>query len=99
MLIEIYDPPMCCSSGLCGPDVDDNLLNINELILELKDKGAEVKRYLINQQPKKFTERQDIVDLLNEEGVDILPITVIDGEIVKKNEYPDKETFFNKLNL
>lgn len=22
MKIEVFDPPMCCSSGVCGPAVD-----------------------------------------------------------------------------
>ncbi|MDH3390414.1 MAG: arsenic metallochaperone ArsD family protein, partial [Desulfobulbaceae bacterium] len=24
--IEIYDPPMCCPTGVCGPNVDPELV-------------------------------------------------------------------------
>ena len=100
MKIEIFDPPMCCASGVCGPDVDDELLEVNEMILELKERGFEVKRYLVNQQPGKFKENEKVFELLEEEGVDVLPITVVDGEIIHKSEYPTIEDFeqFENIN-
>lgn len=99
MLIEIYDQPMCCSSGLCGPDVDEKLLDINDLILEIKDKGIEVKRYLINQQPNKFMEQQEVAALLQENGVDILPVTVLDGKIIKQGDYPERKELNEYIKL
>ena len=93
MKIKIFDPPMCCASGICGPDVDDELLTVNEIVLKLKDQGHEVKRYLINQQPNKFMEEKNVSELLQEKGVDILPITVVDGEIIKQEEYPNMDDF------
>ncbi|MDZ7671747.1 MAG: arsenite efflux transporter metallochaperone ArsD [Halanaerobiales bacterium] len=99
MLMEIYDPPMCCSSGLCGPDVDEKLMDVNDLILELKDKGIEVKRYLINQQPNKFMEQKEVAALLQKEGVDILPVTVLDGDIIKQKNYPGRKELEKYINI
>ena len=30
--IEIFDPAMCCSTGICGPSVNENLLRVATLI-------------------------------------------------------------------
>ena len=98
MKIEIYTPPLCCASGLCGPDVDEELMDFNDLVLKLKEKGLQVERYLLNQQPNKFMEQKKIASLLQNEGADALPATVIDGEVIKKNNYPsleDIEKFVN----
>ncbi|ABR47999.1 Arsenical resistance operon trans-acting repressor ArsD [Alkaliphilus metalliredigens QYMF] len=90
MKIEIYDPPMCCSSGICGPSVDDTLIKLNENIEIIKNKypDASVERYMITQQPLKFRENEAVYKMIKEKGREILPITTIDGKIIKYNEYP-----------
>jgi hypothetical protein len=52
MKIEIYDPAMCCSSGLCGPNIDPVLVKMNDAVMALKKQGVEVERYNLAQQPK-----------------------------------------------
>ena len=34
--VEFFDPPMCCPTGLCGPTLDQTLLDINEMILSFQ---------------------------------------------------------------
>ena len=99
MKIEIYDPPMCCPSGICGPEVDDKLMEVNDMVLKLKEKGLEVNRYLINQQPDEFMNQEQIKDLLEEKGVDILPITVVEGEVIKKEDYPTEDEIEDYVDL
>lgn len=55
MKVEIYDPAMCCSSGLCGPSIDPVLIKMNDTVLALKKQGIEIERYSLAQQPKEFT--------------------------------------------
>ena len=43
--IEIYDPALCCSTGLSGPAVDPVLVKVNDAVLALKKKGIEVGRF------------------------------------------------------
>ena len=40
--VEIFDPPMCCPTGLCGPTLDQTLLDVNEMILRLQAEGVRV---------------------------------------------------------
>lgn len=94
--IEIFDPPMCCSTGLCGPDIDPALLDINEAILKVKkefDGKVKIERYLLSQQGPKFMQQPEVMKRLQSNGVEILPLTVVDGKVVKEKSYPT----FNEL--
>ncbi len=97
--IEIYDPPMCCSSGLCGPTIDPELVKMNDAVLALKKQGAEVERYNLLQQTKAFLENKNVADLLHKNGRKILPITLVDGQVFKKGEYPSYEELCNALGI
>ena len=88
MKVEIYDPPMCCSSGLCGPAVDPALVAINDALLQLKKEGVEVARYMINQNPMAFRSNPDVMKLIKEKGSQSLPITIVDGKVIKYGSYP-----------
>ncbi len=88
--IEIYDPPMCCSTGLCGPDVDEELLSFQEAVLKIEKefKGeVEIKRHGLNSNPQAFMSSKVVKETLDKEGVDVLPITTIDGKLAKKGGY------------
>ena len=99
MKIEIYDPAMCCSSGLCGPAIDPILVKMNEAMLALKKQGVEVTRYNLAQQPKEFMANKTVADLLHKNGKKILPITVVNSEVFKTGGYPDYEELCRALNI
>jgi hypothetical protein len=90
-VIEIFDPPLCCPTGLCGPTIDPALLDINEAILKLKsefDGRANIGRYLLGQQPGKFVQQAEVIARLKANGVSALPITVVNGVVKKERAYP-----------
>lgn len=37
--IEIFEPVMCCSTGVCGPGVDKELLRVATFINQLEGEG------------------------------------------------------------
>ena len=90
MKIEIFEPTMCCSSGICGPSVDENLVKISENIEILKSEfeGLVVERYQPQTHAMKFMANMEVGRLIRESGQKILPITVIDGKVIKTGEYP-----------
>lgn len=99
-LLEIFDPPMCCASGLCGPDVDESLLAINESLLRLEQGHAdrvEARRYLLNQTPAKFMSTPSVLTLLQDRGVEVLPITLLNGRVVKEAAYPTWDEIWSYL--
>ncbi|MBI5665914.1 MAG: arsenite efflux transporter metallochaperone ArsD [Nitrospirae bacterium] len=99
MKIEIYDPAMCCSSGLCGPSIDPVLVKMNEAVLALKKQGVEVVRYNLAQQPKEFMANKTVADLLHRNGKKALPVTMVNGAVYKCGEYPSYEDLCSKLGI
>src|SRR5579883_1397331 len=43
--VLVYDPPMCCSTGACGPDVDPVLVRFAADLAWLQEQGVAVQRY------------------------------------------------------
>jgi len=79
---------MCCSSGLCGPSVDEKLVKFNSLLDKLKAEGYTVNRYTLTTDGDKFTSEPGVMALIKDEQMEALPVTVVDGKIIKKGEYP-----------
>jgi hypothetical protein len=86
--IEIFDPPMCCPTGLCGPALDQTMLDVNEMILSLQTDGLRVERYQINSHPNAFLGNAEVMKLVRDKEMEALPITVVRGIIVKVGAYP-----------
>jgi sulfur carrier protein ThiS len=93
--MQIFDPAMCCSTGVCGPSVNPQLLRVATVLNNLKKKGILVERYSLNNNPKEFVDNTYINELIKNNGINILPITVVDGEVVKTKEYLTNEELQN----
>jgi AhpD family alkylhydroperoxidase len=88
--IEVFDPAMCCSTGVCGPSVDPALARFAGDVEWLSARGVAVERFNLAQQPGAFAEREIVRDALREKGEDCLPLIVADGEIVSAGSYPER---------
>ncbi|NPV89516.1 MAG: arsenite efflux transporter metallochaperone ArsD [Firmicutes bacterium] len=88
--ITVYDPPMCCSTGVCGPSPDQNLVRVAGDLERLAKKGVEVIRYNLSQQPSAFV-GGEIGTLIKEKGILSLPITMIDDKVQLVGRYPTTE--------
>lgn len=97
--MEIFDPAMCCSTGVCGPSVDPELIRVASVVENLKKAGIEVKRHNLSSVPQDFVNNATVNQKLNSKGAAILPITVVDGKIVKEAGYPTNEEFANWLGV
>ena len=89
--IQVYDPPMCCSTGACGPDVDPVLPRFAGLLAQLGAAGVKIERYNLAQQPLAFVQNPAVKALLDQNGTDALPAIFIDGELALKGAYPGTE--------
>lgn len=98
-LIEVYDPAMCCSTGVCGPDVDDSLADFANDVKWLKSKGVEVKRYNLGQEPEAFKANTQVLTRLQQGGSEVLPIILINGEMMSEGGYPDRTTLLKWAGL
>lgn len=89
--IVVYDRPMCCPTGVCGPQVDPTLPRFAADLDWLKSHGHTVHRYNLAQQPQAFVQNADLRQLLSERGVDVLPVIAVDGQVVSSGDYPTRQ--------
>jgi AhpD family alkylhydroperoxidase len=94
-LIEVYDPVMCCSTGVCGPNVDDTLADFANDVKWLKSQGVEIKRFNLGQEPEAFKANSQVLARLRQAGTETLPIILVNGEMVSEGSYPDRNSLMN----
>ena len=97
--IEIFDPAMCCSTGVCGPSIDPELMRMATVVNALKKKGIIIKRHGLSAEPQDFISNKVISDILQKEGADILPVTLVDGKVAKAKKYPTNEDLSDWLGI
>ncbi|SIS18063.1 arsenite efflux transporter metallochaperone ArsD [Natronorubrum thiooxidans] len=86
--LTLYEEAMCCSTGVCGPDPDDELVEVSAALDQLEAEfDIEVSRANMQHDIDQFLETQRIADLVDEHGPSILPIMVLDDEIIAKSAY------------
>lgn len=97
--MRIFEPAMCCPTGICGVGVDPELLRISAMIDTLKKQGVAVDRFNLNSAPAEFITDQTINAYINENGPEGLPAVMVDGEIAIMGRYPTNEEFAKLLDL
>lgn len=97
--IKIYEPAMCCPTGLCGVVIDPELLRISTVLDRLAKNNVHIERFNLSSAPMEFIKNNEINKVVGVEGVEVLPITVVDDEIILKGRYPKNEEFMQMLNL
>jgi len=97
--LKIYDPAMCCPTGVCGTDVDTRLVQLANFLTTLDNSKIDVNRYGLTTEPQAYVENKEVSRILNEEGVDSLPLFFIDDELVFKGDYPEVPALSSKLGL
>ncbi|HWQ74807.1 MAG TPA: arsenite efflux transporter metallochaperone ArsD, partial [Syntrophomonas sp.] len=80
--MKIFEPAMCCPTGLCGVGVDPELLRISTVLNMLKKYGVTVDRFNLNSAPAEFISDQTLNAYINAKGPEGLPAVMVDGEIV-----------------
>ncbi len=89
--LQIFDPAMCCSTGVCGPSVDPALPRFAADLEWLKSKGIEVERHNLAQEVAAFTSNPVVKTALNSRGSKCLPLVLLDGDIVSEAIYPTRD--------
>ncbi|GAA3818362.1 arsenite efflux transporter metallochaperone ArsD [Cellulomonas soli] len=89
--IEVFEQAMCCSSGVCGPDVPQELVTFSADLDWLRDHGAEVTRHNLAGDPAAFVSRQPVLDFMRVSGSDGLPLVLVDGVVAMAGRYPSRE--------
>ena len=88
--IEVYDPALCCSTGVCGVTVDGALVAFAADAEWAKQKGAKVERFNLSQQPLAFAQNPTVKGFLERSGAEALPLVLLEGEIALAGRYPTR---------
>lgn len=89
--IRVFDPAMCCPTGVCGPSVDPDLARFSADIDWLKKQGVTVERFNLSQQPAAFAETPAVKEALAR-GTEVLPLILVGDRIATEGSYPSRET-------
>lgn len=89
--IQIFDPALCCSSGVCGADVDQQLIDFAADVDWAKQQGAQIERFNLAQQPVVFAENPVVKSFLERSGAEALPAVLVDGALSLAGRYPSRD--------
>ena len=89
--IQVFDPAMCCSSGVCGTDVDQTLVNFSADVDWAKQSGISIERFNLAQQPMAFANNAVVKGLLERSGETALPVILVEGEMAMAGRYPTRD--------
>ena len=88
--LTIFDPALCCPTGICGAEIDQTLVNFAADLDWLKSEGIEIKRINLSQEPALFAENEQVKSILQNSGVEGLPVILADDELQSSGQYPDR---------
>src|SRR5512140_3913156 len=97
--LQVFDPALCCSTGVCGVDVDQALVSFSADVEWAKQNGAQIERFNLAQQPLAFAENAAVRAFLERSGQEGLPLLLVDGEVALSGRYPNRDELANWLGL
>ncbi len=100
IVLEIYDPALCCSTGVCGPNPDIKLIKINDILNRLKNDFGdkiEIKRHSLSNEPKEFLSNEAVQSIIKSEGKAGLPVCILNGKLLTQGKYPDEGELYAEI--
>lgn len=88
--IQVFDSALCCSSGVCGTNVDQHLVDFAADFAWANQSGATIERFNLAQQPTAYAENATVKGFLERSGTEALPLILVDGEVALAGRYPSR---------
>jgi hypothetical protein len=88
--IQVFDPALCCSTGVCGPDVPEQLVRFSADMAWAKQNGARIERFNLGREPLAFAQNPAVKDFLERSGAEALPLVMVDGALALAGRYPNR---------
>src|SRR5690606_17640912 len=89
--IQVFDPAMCCNTGVCGVAVDQSLVTFAADVDWAQQNGAQIERFNLSQHLMAFEESAIVKGLLERTGQTVLPVTLVDGQLALAGRYPSRD--------
>ncbi len=97
--LQVFDPPLCCSTGVCGPEPDPALARFAADMQWVEGLGVRVERFSLTREPEVFARTPAVAEALRRLSVAALPLVLVDGQIVSEGAYPRRATLAARLGL
>jgi AhpD family alkylhydroperoxidase len=97
--LQVFDPALCCSTGVCGADVDPALVGFSADVDWAKQNGAQIERFNLAQQPMAFAENATVKNFLESTGQEGLPLILLNGEVALSGRYPGRDELSEWLGI
>ncbi|MAH83822.1 MAG: hypothetical protein CBB68_05600 [Rhodospirillaceae bacterium TMED8] len=97
--IAIYDPPGCCSTGVCDPGLSDQMTQFATAIDALMKAGHDVARFNMGSEPGAFVENSTVKHALDIDGMECLPMVLLGEKIVSKGAYLNRTELSAKVGI
>ena len=97
--IKVYDPPGSCSSGVCGPEVDDSIIKFSAALDWAEKQGIDVVRYNLGYHQRAFVENTLVRNTLDTDGMSCLPLVMSGDKIISKGIYLTKKELAEKSGI
>ena len=89
--IRVYEPALCCNTGVCGTDVDQRLVSFTADLDHAKSLGGDVTRFNLASDPQAFADNPVVLNFLQAAGSEALPLVLADGVTVMAGRYPTRD--------
>lgn len=89
--IRVFEPALCCSTGVCGPETDPALIAFTADLAHLKGLGVDIERHNLANDPMAFATAEPVKAFLETAGSAGLPLTLVDGVTVAVGSYPGRD--------
>lgn len=89
-VIQVFDPALCCASGVCGTEVEQRLVSFAADAAWVRSQGVAIERFNLAQQPMQFAETPAVSAFLTHAGEEGLPLVLVDGQVVLTGRYPSR---------
>ena len=96
--LQVFDPALCCATGVCGVEVDPVLAQFAADLKWVAEQGVAVSRHNLGQEPAAFAANPAVVKEM-ESGMDRLPVILVDGRVVSTGLYPSRAQLARMLGL
>jgi hypothetical protein len=95
--LQVFDPPMCCSTGVCGPDPDPALARFSADLQWAESHGVAVERFSLSREPEAFVRTPAVADAFRRLSLDALPLVLVDGAVISEGGYPSRAALAARL--
>lgn len=97
--VHVYEPALCCNTGVCGEDVDQRLVEFTADLNHLTGQGADIARHNLANDPLAFAADESVRGFLEVAGSEGLPLTTVDGVTVLTGAYPTRDQLLRYTGL